>query len=279
MQKNILAIHDISCFGKCSLTVALPILSACGHTTTVLPTAVLSTHTGGFTNYTFNDLTTDLLPIINHWKSLNIKFDAIYTGYLGSIKQIDMVKQIIDTFKTPTTQIIVDPVMGDGGKLYSGFDTAFAQELATLTKKADIIIPNLTEASLILNIDYPTAPNEEYYIDVLNKLHIYSNASVILTGVAKDNLLGAGIYDANTQTTSFVYADKINGFYHGTGDVFASVLTGSLLLDETIISSTQIACDITKSAIEKTYHYKTDQRFGVAFEQCMPMLMQKLKLI
>ena len=279
MQKNILAIHDISCFGKCSLTVALPILSACGHTTTVLPTAVLSTHTGGFTDFTFNDLTGDILPIIRHWKSLDIKFDAIYTGYLGSIDQIEMVKYIIDTFKTPTTTVIVDPVMGDGGKLYSGFDSAFSKELSTLTKKADVIIPNITESSLILGIEYPENPDELYYSKVLKQLHEYSNASVILTGVAKDDLLGAGIYDMTNDTINFVYAKKIDGFYHGTGDVFGSVLTGSLMRQNNLVTSSQIACDFTRNAIAKTCIYKTDQRFGVDFEECLPQLMQTLKLI
>ena len=279
MQKNILAIHDISCFGKCSLTVALPILSACGHTTTVLPTAVLSTHTGGFTNYTFNDLTGDILPIINHWKSLDIKFDAIYTGYLGSINQIEMVKYIIDTFKTPTTTIIVDPVMGDEGKLYSGFDNAFSNELATLTKKANVIIPNLTESSLILGIEYPENPDDNYYSHILKQLHSYSNASVVLTGVSKGNLLGAGVYDMENDTISFVYSDKIDGFFHGTGDVFGSVLTGSIMHRNNLVTSAQIACEFTKNAIAKTCIYKTDQRFGVDFEECLPQLMKTLKLI
>ena len=148
--KRAAAIHDISGFGKCSLTVALPIISAMGIEVSVIPTAVLSTHTGGFTGFTYRDLTGDMRPIAEHWNSLGIKFDAIYSGFLGSVEQIDIVTDFIDDFKEKDTVVLVDPAMADGGKMYTVFDMDFAKQMTRLCAKADIIVPNFTEAAFML---------------------------------------------------------------------------------------------------------------------------------
>ncbi|MCM1358335.1 MAG: bifunctional hydroxymethylpyrimidine kinase/phosphomethylpyrimidine kinase, partial [Prevotella sp.] len=145
-MKRTVTIQDISCFGKCSLTVALPVISAMGIETAVIPTAVLSTHTGGFTGYTFRDLTGDIPEISRHWKSLDIKFDSVYTGYLGSAEQIEIVSKFFDDFRTENNFIVVDPVLGDNGRFYAGFNEDFAGKMAGLCSKADYIIPNMTEA-------------------------------------------------------------------------------------------------------------------------------------
>ena len=159
-MKRVLTIQDISCVGKCSLTVALPIISAFGIETAILPTAVLSTHTM-FKNFTFKDLTDELEKISDHWKKEQIGFDAIYTGYLGSFEQIDLVCEIVNILRDENTLVIVDPVMADNGKLYPGFTEEFAKEMAKLCSKADIILPNMTEASFMLGIPYPGTDYDE----------------------------------------------------------------------------------------------------------------------
>ena len=196
MLKRVVSIQDISCLGKCSLTVALPIISAMGHETCIIPTAVLSTHTA-FSNFTFRDLTQDITPISNHWKKENFHFDAIYTGYLGSFEQIDLMKQFFDDFKSPDTLIFVDPAMADNGVLYKGFTPDFAKHMATLCAKADMIVPNLTEASFMLGIPYKTDYDEAYIKDVLKKLADLGAKYAVLTGVSlKPGELGVMAYDA-----------------------------------------------------------------------------------
>ena len=153
-MKRVVSIQDISCLGKCSLTVALPIISAMGVETCVVPTAVLSTHTGGFSGFTFHDLTQEVAPIADHWAKEGISFDAIYTGYLGSFEQIHLVSQFFDRFGGQDTLIYVDPAMADNGVLYTGFTPEFAKEMGKLCGKADVIVPNLTEASFMLGVDY-----------------------------------------------------------------------------------------------------------------------------
>jgi pyridoxine kinase len=169
-QKRLAAIHDISCFGKCSLTVALPIISAAGIETSVIPTAVLSTHTGGFKGYTFRDLTADLKPIAEHWSSLGLRFDAVYTGYLGSFEQLNIVSEIISLLKTADTLVIVDPVMADNGKLYASFPLNFPEGMKKLCSLADVIEPNLTEASLLLDLPYNEGPYTKDYIEVCSRV-------------------------------------------------------------------------------------------------------------
>lgn len=280
-QKRVAAIHDLSGFGKCSLTVALPILSAAGIETSALPTAILSTHTGGISGYTCRDLTADMRPIMQHWKSLDIRFDAIYTGYLGSFEQLDIVKDFFDTFRTDDNLILVDPVMGDNGELYTSFTHEFAAGMKSLCQKADIIVPNLTEASLLLDEPFCPGPYTASYIEsILLKLSELGPQKIVLTGVFfNEDELGAATYDRTTNTTDYVFTPKIPGYYHGTGDVFASALLAALENDFSLIESATIAVNFTTESIRRTYLAKTDYRFGVNFEQSFPDFLKELKLV
>lgn len=280
-QKRVAAIHDLSGFGKCSLTVALPILSTAGIETSALPTAILSTHTGGISGYTYRDLTADMRPIMQHWKSLDIKFDAIYTGYLGSFEQLDIVKEFFDTFRTTHNLILVDPVMGDNGELYTSFTREFTTGMRAICNKADIIVPNLTEAALLLDEPFHPGPYTHAFIEsTLKKLSALGPEKVVLTGVYfKENELGAATYDRTTDTTDYVFTQKIPGYYHGTGDVFASALLAALMNDFSLIDSAAIAVHFTTDSIRRTYKAKTDYRFGVNFEQSFPDFLKELKLV
>lgn len=277
MQKRILAIHDISCYGRCSLTVALPILSMMGCECTILPTAVLSTHTGGFSGYTFTDLTSDMMRIAEHWKKEGISFDGIYTGYLGSSEQLNIVSNIIDMFATPDLKVIIDPVMGDNGKLYAGFDKSFAKGMASLCSKADVIVPNLTEAVYMTNAEYTPLPfTEEYVSNVLDSLMTLGCKNAVLTGVAFDsNTLGASVR-CEGKTEHFI-EEKINGMYHGTGDVFGSALVGAYVSGKTLFEATQIAVKYTQQTIRQKFNDKSDFRNGVPFESCTEYLLKLLK--
>lgn len=280
-QKRIAAIHDLSGFGKCSLTVALPILSAAGIETSALPTAILSTHTGGISGYTYHDLTEDMRPVMKHWKSLDIKFDAIYTGFLGSFEQLDIVKEFFDAFRQEDNLILVDPVMGDNGELYTVFTREFAAGMRMLCQKADIIVPNLTEAALLLDEPFHPGPYTHAYIEsLLRKLGALGPQKVVLTGVYfKEDELGAATYDRTTDTIDYVFTQKIPGYYHGTGDVFASALLSALLNDFSLIDAAAIAVHFTTDSIRRTYKAKTDYRFGVNFEQSFPDFLKELKLV
>lgn len=279
--KRVAAIHDISGFGKCSLTVALPILSAAGMETTVLPTAVLSTHTGGIEGFTYRDLTEDIAPITKHWKSLNIHFDAIYTGFLGSFEQLDLVTEFFETFKTPDNLILVDPVMADNGEMYKIFSPEFAVGMRKLCEKADIIVPNLTEAALLLGEEYNAGPYTPEYIEgMLKKLSALGPKQVVLTGVFfNENELGAATYDAASGEVAYAFEKRVPGYFHGTGDVFGSALLSGILNGFTLNEAALIAVRFTTSSIRKTAEAGTDIRFGVNFEHTIPELLKDLKLV
>lgn len=280
-QKRVAAIHDLSGFGKCSLTVALPILSAAGLETSALPTAVLSTHTGGISGYTYRDLTEDMLPFMRHWKDLDIRFDAIYSGFLGSFEQLEIVKEFFSFFKRNDNLIFVDPVMADNGELYKIFTPAFARGMRSLCKKADIIVPNLTEAALLLDEPYQAGPYTKAYIEnVLRRLSQLGPRQIVLTGIYFDEKeLGAATYDAGRDRTEYILADRIPGYYHGTGDVFASALLSGLLNNFNLERSAEIAVRFTTESILRTFKAQTDYRFGVNFEQSIPDLLKELKLL
>ena len=279
-QKRVLAIHDISCFGRCSLTVALPIISSAGIETTVMPTAVLSTHTGGFEGFTYRDLTDDIVPIVNHWKTLDLSFDAIYTGFLGSFEQIDIVTNVFKDLKMDGTMIAVDPVMADNGILYSIFPKNFPEGMRKLCSNADIIMPNITEAVLMLGKEYKEGPYTKEYIEsLLKELGKMCSGKVVLTGVYfNEKELGAACYDPETSEIGYAFADRIEGYYHGTGDVFGSVLVSSLVNGKTLKRSTEIAVDFTVGSIRRTKDAGTDIRFGVNFEAGIPKLIRDLDL-
>ena len=276
--KRVLAIHDISCFGKCSLTVALPILSACGVEVTALPTAVLSTHTGGFTGFTYRDLTQDIMPIVNHWKTLDIGFEAMYSGFLGSFEQIDMVKEIFDTFRKDGGITLVDPVMADNGNLYSIYTMEMAKGMAGLCAKADIVVPNITEACFMLDKPYKEEYTQEYIEDLLHGLLELGPKQAVLTGVSFENdKLGAACLQRGGQV-EYYFQTRIEGYYHGTGDVYGSALLGALLNGKMLPEAMAIAVDFTCGCIERTRQAKTDVRFGVDFERGLPQLQNRIGL-
>lgn len=278
MQKRIAAIHDISGFGKCSLTVALPIISAAGIEVSVIPTAVLSTHTGGFTGFTYRDLTEDILPIADHWCSLGLHFDAVYTGFLGSFEQLEIMGQVFDRLRADDTFIMVDPVMADNGALYKVFADDFPDGMRTLCAKADIIVPNLTEAAMLTRQEYREGPYTREYIEVtLKELSMLGPRRVVLTGVYFDDKeLGAASFDSATGDVDYAFVPRIEGDYHGTGDVFASVLLCAVLRGFSLAESAQIAVDFTAQSIERTRTAGTDVRFGVNFEEGLPDLIRRL---
>jgi len=275
-MKRIVTIQDISCVGKCSLTVALPIISAMGVETAVVPTAVLSTHTM-FKNFTFRDLSTDIPLIQKHWKEEKINFDSIYTGYLGSIEQIDMLKDFFKEFKTPDNFIFIDPVMGDNGKLYTGFNQEFADEMAKLCNLADIVVPNLTEASYMLHKEYKEKYTEKEIKELLIELSNLGPNKVVLTGVSfKENELGVMSYDKQTNKFFTYFRGKINVKYHGTGDVFASTLVGALVNENSLEESLKIAVDYVWETINDTYIEKKEDAYGVNFEKKIPYLIERM---
>ena len=278
-MKRILTIQDVSCVGKCSLTVALPIISALGVETAVLPTAVLSTHTA-FKGFTFRDLTDDMQSICEHWKNEKVGFDAIYTGYLGSFRQLDIVGEIFDDFKTKNNFLLVDPVMADNGKLYSGFDLDFAKSMAKLCKKADIIVPNLTEASFMLDTPYIASGYDENYIkQMLKKLTDLGSPKAVLTGVSfDDEKLGVYCYDAEKDEYFYYYTEKLPVSFHGTGDVFASTLCGALTNSGNLANSLEIAVDYTVESIKKTMQNSEHNWYGVDFESAIPYLINRANI-
>lgn len=277
-QKRVAAIHDISGIGKCSLTAAIPVISAAGIEAAAMPTAVLSTHTGNIKGYTYRDLTSDLTPIAMHWKSLGITFDGIYSGFLGSVEQVDIVCDFIDMFRTEDTVIIVDPAMADGGKMYTTFDKLFAKEMLLLCRKADIIVPNITEAVFLLDENYREPPySKEYIENLLKSLSLLGPEMVILTGVAfDDSEIGCAVYCRDADEVFYSFSKKYPGIYYGTGDLFASALTGAYLNGKSISESAEIALEFTNSAIERTFEAGTDTRFGVNFEQGIADYIKRL---
>ncbi|MCL1891263.1 MAG: pyridoxamine kinase [Coriobacteriia bacterium] len=270
--KRVAAVHDISGVGKCSLTVALPIISAAGVECSVLPTAVLSTHTGGFEGFTFCDLTDEMMPIAEHWKKEGITFDAFYSGYLGSLAQIDLVQNIFEMFRTSKTVVMVDPVMADHGELYSLFTLDHVKGMAKLCGCADIIIPNRTEAAFMLEQEYKDGPmTEDEVEDLLYALGRLGAKQVVLTGVhfGTDDL-GAACYDKKTGQIDYIMSKRIEGMYHGTGDVFGSFLLGALMREKSLAEATRIAVDYTCASIRLTAKDGTGPRMGVRFESVMP---------
>ena len=280
-QKRVAAIHDISCVGRCSLTVALPILSAAGFDTGVLPTAVLSTHTGGFEGFTYRDLTEDIEPIAKHWQSLDLKFDALYSGFLGSFAQIDLVADLFKTFRGEETLVMVDPVMADNGVLYSVYSPEMAKGMAKLCSMADIIVPNLTEAAFMLEEDYVGDNYSQDYVEkILRKLSDMGAKKVVLTGISFDPAkLGAACYDRETDQVSYAFNERVDGYFHGTGDVFGSTLLSGLLNNFSLAEATQIAVDYTLKCIQLTVAGNQERRYGVCFERALPYLIQKLGLL
>ena len=278
-MKRIMTIQDISCVGKCSLTVALPVISAAGIETSVLPTAVLSTHTA-FPSFTFKDLVDEIEPIGDTLKSLNIDFDALYTGYLGSFQQVKFVEEFIDKFKNEQTFVMVDPAMADNGKMYSGFSEDFADSMAHLCAKADLIVPNLTEASLMLHIPYKEQYEEGYIKEVLIKLTKLGAKAAAISGVSfNENEIGFYLYDSESENFSCYFNEKLPVLYHGTGDVFASSALAGYMKGLSIHDSLVLATDFTLEAMKYTVKDKNSRFYGVNFEEALPFLIEKINFL
>ncbi|MEG1594204.1 MAG: pyridoxamine kinase [Oscillibacter sp.] len=273
---RVAAIHDLSGYGRCSLTVALPILSAMGVQCCPLPTAFLSTHTGGFEGFTFLDMTEEMPRVAAHWKKLGLQFQAVYSGFLGSAKQIDTVADFIRDFKGPDTVVVVDPVMGDHGKIYQTYTAAMCDGMARLAAAADVITPNLTEAALLLGLPYDTLERSERgYRAVVEELSLQGRRSVVLTGVSlSPEQTGAMCFDARDGQTSAVQTNFVAHELHGTGDVFSSVLTGALVQGEALPQAARRAAEFVRACAERTVAEELSLLEGVDFEPLLWTLHQ-----
>lgn len=271
-MKRIVTIQDISCLGKCSLTVALPIISAMGVEASIIPTAVLSTHTV-FKGFTFADLTDQLQPISEHWKKEGFEFDAIYTGYLGSIEQCELVCKFFDDFKTDNNFIFVDPAMADSGKLYPSFSDDFPKHMAMVCSKADIVVPNLTEACLMTGTEYKTEYDKAYIERLLKGMIELGAKKAIITGVALDGKYGIMCYDPENEEFSYFTHEKVDKTFHGTGDVFSSTCVGALTNGKSLAEAVELAGKFTLESIKKTIADPEGHDYGVNFEAALPMLI------
>lgn len=268
---RVLAVNDLSCVGKCSLTVTLPILSACGITCDVLPTAVLSTHTGGFENYTFRDLTEDIPAILKQWKELRLTFDYICSGYLGSIEQIELVSEIKKNFLKPGGKFIVDPVMGDAGKLYTGFTPVFVEKMRGLCRQADFILPNLTEACYLANTPYAPDVDGETLLDRLQELC----PRPIVTGLIQGNAVSVFFKDEKGNTKRYSH-ENIEGFFHGAGDVFTSAFVACLAKGKKEEEAISLTSEFTVAAVRRSVKEVKDKRYGLNFEEEIFPFLEKL---
>lgn len=275
-MKRIVTIQDLSCFGKCSLTVALPLISAMGVECCAVPTAVLSTHTQ-FSGFTFCDLTDELTPIAEHWQAQELSFDAVYTGYLGSERQIGIVLDYFRAFGAGALKA-VDPVMGDNGRLYTGFTQEFALQMAKLCGNADLIMPNLTEAAAMLSLPYRAEPSEAEVQELLKRLTGLGARTALLTGVRmSENEIGVMSYDAEKDSFEAYFHPRVNASYHGTGDIFASVLSAALLRGLKQPDAVRLAADYTAACIRRTAETPNGIGYGVYFEAEIPELLRRLE--
>ena len=273
-MKRVLTVQDISCLGKCSLTIALPVLSVLGSETVILPTAVLSTHTM-FKGFTCKDLSDQIEPIKQHWLKEGITFDAIYTGYLGSIEQIDQMKELFRAFRREGMFVFVDPVMADNGRLYAAFDMAYAEKNKELCAEADIIVPNITEAALMTGMDYKETYDESYILALLSGLRELGARLSVITGVSLEKgKIGVMGIDRETGETWCYQNRRIDASYHGTGDLFASTFVGELLRGKDWKDAMRIAADYTAHTIEVTLKNPKEPWYGVDFETTLPDLLK-----
>ena len=272
---RLLTVQDISCVGQCSLTVALPILSACGVETCILPSAVLSTHTAGFTGFTVRDLTADMPAIAAHWQKEGILFDGIYTGYLGSTEQIGYVQDMFRTLRKEGAKTFVDPAMADNGVLYGAFDMTYANAMKPLCFGADVILPNLTEACLLTDMPYQEEYDEEYITEIVDKLCAAGAKTIILTGIGyQPGKTGVVVVDGGR--TQYYEHRKIAKGCHGTGDVYASAYVGAALQGFTPYDAAKLAADYTVRCIENTQD-DASHWYGVKFETAIPELIDMFR--
>ncbi|MDK2823011.1 MAG: pyridoxine kinase [Clostridia bacterium] len=284
---RVAAIHDLSGFGRSSLAVVIPILSTMGVQVCSLPTAVLSTHTGGFEGYSFVDLTDSMEDFINHWKKLEIEFDCIYSGFLGSPRQINIISKFINDFSANNPLVVIDPVMGDNGKLYSTMDNEMVEKMRELIKKADIITPNFTEAAFLLDEKYDLNLSEEMIKQWMIRLSNLGPKTVIITSVPvskvskNTSVLAYNREDGRFWKVSCVY---IPAHYPGTGDAFTSVIVGSILQGDSLPIALDRGVQFITAAIRASYGNKYPEREGVLLERVlgnlnMPVLSSSYEIL
>lgn len=276
MYKRVLTIQDISCFGQCSSTVALPVISACGIETAVMPSAVLSTHTGRFRGYTFRDLTDDMLPIRDHWRREGIKFDAFYTGYLGSVRQVDIVREIMNTVSNEGALKIIDPVLADAGKLYAGFDMKFVEAMKRLCAEADVLLPNISEACFLTGMKYTEVYDRTLITELCKRLCDLGAKCIVMTGIGfRDGYTGVAVFE-NGVLEHYEHK-KVSMWCHGTGDLYASAFTGCIMRGKSKMEAVKIAADFTLKSIENTFGDEESHWYGVKFETALPALIDSLR--
>jgi len=267
-MKKIVTVQDISCYGQCSITVALPILSAYGIETAILPSAILSTHTGCFNNFTVLDLTDEMPKIVNHWKEEGIKFDSLYTGYIGDYRQFEIIKSM-QALLNPGSIVFVDPAMADHGRLYPALNDNIVGGMRSLIKEADIIVPNLTEAAFLLDIPYSESCSREMIEKMLKNLCEIGPSTSIMTGVSySPDKIGAVAYNKNSGIFTEYFSEKIADSYHGTGDVFSSILLANLLNNNSMSDSLKNACEFVVKSIKNTLN-DPSHIYGVKFESVL----------
>ena len=277
-MKRVLTIQDISCFGKCSLTLAIPLISAMGVECVPIPTALLSTHTGGLGEVAFLDLTDHIMPIIEHFRKLKLAFDVVYIGYLGSKEQIDIAEDIVKMYKGEGAVVLVDPVMGDGGALYRRFDLEYVEEMRALAAAADYVVPNLTEAALLADMEYLGETVDDGYLSrLLEAIKGRFSSRFVITGVCgRDASMGA-VYCGNDPSELIRFGTKRReARFHGTGDAFAGVMAGALAKGFGLDDAIRLSVEFTARVIDTTVLANTDERFGLRFEECLPMLVDFL---
>lgn len=271
---RIAAIHDLSCFGRCSLTIALPVLSAMGCQCCPLPTALLSAHTG-ISGFTFLDTTDEMRRISAHWSQLSLHFQAIYTGFLSSAPQINLVEDFLRRFHAPDTLLVMDPVMGDHGTPYKTCTPALRQGLRELVAQADVITPNLTEAAILLDIPYHESQTADAS-ELVRALSLQGQRSVVLTGyAAAPGQVGALCYDRDTRQVEAVQTARVPQDFPGTGDLFASVLTGALTRGAPLLQAARTAVDFVGSCVARSVAEGAGEAEGVDFEPLLRQLTVK----
>lgn len=275
MYKRILTVQDISCLGQCSTTVALPVLSVCGHECCILPTALLSTHTGGFTGNTFLDLSAEMPRIMEHWAREGLRFDLLHTAYLGRLSHLALIPQIQSLLLAPGGITLMDPAMGDDGRLYKGFDRQYVEGMRNLCRGADVLLPNPTEASLLTGIPYQSRPDPAHVDALLKALEeLAPKALILLTGVPlSENVLHI-FWQQNGQTEGFAHR-RLPGRFNGTGDLFSAAFTGLYAAGKSVGEAVQAAAGFTLCAIEGTIG-NPDHRYGVKFEPALIELVKAL---
>lgn len=271
---RVAAIHDLSGFGRCSISVILPVLSAMGMQVCPVLTAVLSTHTGGFGEVVYRDLTDYIKPALEHYKRLDIDFEAVYSGFLGSEEQVDSCLEFFKSY--PNSLKIVDPVMGDNGKAYKTCTPDLQKRMRELVAVADIVTPNLTEAAMLLGENYRTEPMTVTEArSLLLKLHGLGPKNIVVTGVELATGVLANIgYDGEHGSFWYSPCEYIPVHYPGCGDIYASVLIGAMLGGASLPMAMGKATDFIELCVKTTFSYGSDPRQGVMLESVLGNLIR-----